>query len=394
MTTPPTLPLTEILLHHGERDLPFNAVSPPIFQTSIFCFPSYDDFRDALSDEERHYLYTRGNNPTVNLCEEKLAALEGAEAAKLVSSGVAASSLAILGSLKSGDHAVVVGDCYSWVRYFFDTYLARFNIDHTYVDGTDPEEFEAAVRPNTTLFYLESPTTFTFKLQNLAAVAAIAQKWGIRTIIDNTWATPFFQNPIAHGIDIVVHSASKYLGGNSDVIGGVIAASKPVMKELFEHQFLPLGPVPDPFAAWLIMRNLRTLHLRMPRHFENALTLATMLQAHPQVEEVLYPFLPSFSQYELARQQMRGGSGLFSFRLKTDRLEEVKVFINSLTLFKRAVSWGGYESLVFPAAVKFSDDAVPPDRLALIRLHAGIEDVSLLADDLNNALGALGGVKG
>lgn len=391
MTSHPTLPLTEILLHQGERDLPFNAVSPPIFQTSIFCFPSYDEFRDALSDEESHYLYTRGNNPTVNLCEEKLAALEGAGSAKLVSSGVAASSLAILGSLKSGDHAVVVEDCYSWVRYFFDTYLHKYHIEHTYVDGTDPAQFEAAVRPNTKLFYLESPTTFTFKLQDLAAVATIAKKLGIRTVIDNTWATPYFQNPLALGIDVVVHSASKYIGGNSDVIGGVIAASKPVMKELFEHQFLPLGPVPDPFTAWLIMRNLRTLHLRMPRHFENALALATMLEAHPKVEAVLYPFLPSFPQYELANRQMRGGSGLFSVRLKMERIDEVKKFVDSLTLFKRAVSWGGYESLIFPAAVKFADDAVPADRLSLIRLHAGIEDVDLLKKDLANAFAVLEG---
>lgn len=391
MTTHPAPPLSEILLHQGERDLPFNAVSPPIFQTSIFCFPSYDEFRDALSDEESHYLYTRGNNPTVNLCEEKLAALEGAEAAKLVSSGVAASSLAILGSLKSGDHAVVVGDCYSWVRYFFDTYLAGYHIEHTYVEGTDSAEFEAAIRPNTKLFYLESPTTFTFKLQDLASVAAIAKRRGIRTVIDNTWATPFFQNPIALGIDVVVHSASKYLGGNSDVIAGVIAASRPVMKELFEQQFLPLGPVPDPFAAWLIMRNLRTLHLRMPRHFENALALATMLEGHRKVEQVLYPLLPSFSQYELARRQMRGGSGLFSFRLRTERLEEVKVFVDSLRLFKRAVSWGGYESLVFPAGVKFADDAVPAERLGLIRLHAGIEEVDLLLEDVHNALEAVEG---
>jgi len=391
MTTHPAPPLSEILLHQGERDLPFNAVSPPIFQTSIFCFPSYDEFRDALSDEESHYLYTRGNNPTVNLCEEKLAALEGAEAAKLVSSGVAASSLAILGSLKSGDHAVVVGDCYSWVRYFFDVYLAGYHIEHTYVEGTDSAEFEAAIRPNTRLFYLESPTTFTFKLQDLASVAAIAKSRGIRTVIDNTWATPFFQNPIALGVDVVVHSASKYLGGNSDVIAGVIAASRPVMKELFEQQFLPLGPVPDPFAAWLIMRNLRTLHLRMPRHFENALALATMLEGHRKVEQVLYPLLPSFSQYELARRQMRGGSGLFSFRLRTERLEEVKAFVDSLRLFKRAVSWGGYESLVFPAGVKFADDAVPAERLGLIRLHAGIEEVDLLLEDVRNALEAVEG---
>lgn len=385
-------PITETLLHQGELNLPFQAVSPPIFQTSIFCFPSYEEFRDALADESTHFLYTRGNNPTVNLCEEKLASLEHAEKAKLVSSGVAASSLAILSTLKSGDHAVVVKDCYSWVQYFFNTYLAKFNIEHTYVEGTDVDEFARAIKPNTRLIYLESPTTLTFKLQDLAKVAALAKEKGIKTVIDNTWATPFFQNPIDLGIDLVIHSASKYIGGNSDVVAGVIAGNAEDMKVIFDNQFLPLGPAPDPFQAWLIMRNLRTLHLKMPQHYQNALALATMLEQHPKVEKVLYPLLPSFNQYELANRQMRGGSGLFSFQLKTDKLDDVKRFVNALHYFKRAVSWGGYESLVFPAAVKFADtDPIPHDRMTLIRLHAGIEELPMLKEDL---LGALQAVQG
>ncbi|MDY0290115.1 MAG: aminotransferase class I/II-fold pyridoxal phosphate-dependent enzyme [Sphaerochaeta sp.] len=382
---------TEILLHQGERGLPFNAVSPPIFQTSIFCFDSYEDFQAALADESTHFLYTRGNNPTVNLCEEKLAALEHAEKAKLVGSGVAASSLAILSQLKAGDHAVVVKDCYSWVQYFFTTYLTRFGIEHTFVEGTEVKQFEDAIQENTKLIYLESPTTFTFKLQNLRQVAALARSKKITTIIDNTWATPFFQNPIDLGIDLVIHSASKYIGGNSDLIGGVIAGSQKLITHIFENEFLPLGPVPDPFQAWLIMRNLRTFHIRMPVHYSNALALATMLETHPKVESVLYPMLPSFSQYELAQEQMRGGSGLFSFMLRTRNLKDVKAFINALKFFKRAVSWGGYESLVFPAAVKFDDnDPIPDDRISLIRIHAGIEEIGLLQDDLLQALACIG----
>ncbi len=382
---------TEILLHQGERGLPYNAVSPPIFQTSIFCFDSYEEFQAALADESTHFLYTRGNNPTVNLCEEKLAALEHAEKAKLVGSGVAASSLAILSQLKTGDHAVVVKDCYSWVHYFFTTYLTRFGIEHTFVEGTEVKQFEDAIQVNTKLIYLESPTTFTFKLQNLKLVADLAKSRNITTIIDNTWATPFFQNPIDFGIDLVVHSASKYLGGNSDLIGGVIAGSNKHITHIFENEFLPLGPVPDPFQAWLIMRNLRTLHIRMPVHASNALALATMLETHPKVESVLYPMLPSFSQYELAREQMRGGSGLFSFRLRTRKLKDVKAFVNALKFFKRAVSWGGYESLVFPAAVKFADDAsIAEDRISLIRIHAGIEEIALLQQDLLQALDCIG----
>ena len=379
--------ISEILLHQGELDLPFNAVSPPIVNTSIFCFKSYEDFRDALADETTHYLYSRGNNPTVNLCEEKLAALEGAQKAKLVTSGMSAITLSILSCLKGNDHVVAVKDSYSWTKYFFHTYLKRFGVTVTYVEGCNISDFENAIQDNTRLIYLESPTTFTFKLQNLKEVATLAKKHNIKTIIDNTWATPFFQNPISYGIDLVVHSASKYIGGNSDIVAGVIMGSKKDIDKIFETEFQPLGPAPTAMQAWLIMRNMRTLHIRMPYHFNNALKVAKFLEDNDKVESVLYPFLESFDQYDLARTQMSGGSGLFSFRLKTRNLEDVKKFTNSLKYFKKAVSWGGYESLVFPAAVKYQDEGpIPEDRISLIRIHVGIEDASILIDDLNNAL--------
>ncbi len=379
--------ISEILLHQGELDLPFNAVSPPIVNTSIFCFKSYEDFRDALADETTHYLYSRGNNPTVNLCEEKLAALEGAQKAKLVTSGMSAITLSILSCLKGNDHVIAVKDSYSWTKYFFHTYLKRFGVTVTYVEGCNISDFENAIEDNTRLIYLESPTTFTFKLQNLKEVATLAKKHNIKTIIDNTWATPFFQNPISYGIDLVVHSASKYIGGNSDIVAGVIMGSKEDIDKIFETEFQPLGPAPTAMQAWLIMRNMRTLHIRMPYHFNNALKVAKFLENNDKVESVLYPFLESFDQYDLARTQMSGGSGLFSFRLKTRNLEDVKKFTNSLKYFKKAVSWGGYESLVFPAAVKYQDEGpIPEDRISLIRIHVGIEDASILIDDLNNAL--------
>ncbi len=379
--------ISEILLHQGELDLPFNAVSPPIVNTSIFCFKSYEDFRDALADETTHYLYSRGNNPTVNLCEEKLAALEGAEKAKLVTSGMSAITLSILSCLKGNDHVVAVKDSYSWTKYFFHTYLKRFGVTVTYVEGCNIFDFENAIQDNTRLIYLESPTTFTFKLQNLKEVATLAKRHNIKTIIDNTWATPFFQNPISYGIDLVVHSASKYIGGNSDIVAGVIMGSKKDIDKIFETEFQPLGPAPTAMQAWLIMRNMRTLHIRMPYHFNNALKVAKFLETNDKVESVLYPFLESFDQYDLARTQMSGGSGLFSFRLKTRNLDDVKKFTNSLKYFKKAVSWGGYESLVFPAAVKYQDAGpIPEDRISLIRIHVGIEDATILIDDLNNAL--------
>lgn len=383
--------VTEILHHLGERDLPDHSVAPPLFQTSIFCFNSFDEFQEALADEESNYLYTRGNNPTVNLCEEKLAALEHAEKAKLVGSGVAAISCAVLSQVKSGDHVVSVCDTYSWTRTLFSSYLKRFGVSVTYVEGCSVEDFERAIRPETVLIYLESPATFTFKLQPLREVAELARSKGIKTIIDNTWATPIYQNPLDYGIDIVVHSASKYLGGHSDLVAGAIMTDEKEMSHIFNTEFLQLGPVPDPHTAWLIMRNLRTLHLRMPVHYSNALELATFLEGREEVESVLYPFLPSFPQYELAKEQMRGGSGLFSFRLKTRRLEDVRRFTDSLHFFKRAVSWGGYESLVVPAATNnFHGKPIPDDRISLIRLHAGLEDVNLLKEDLEGAFKAIG----
>ena len=379
--------ISEILHHLGERDFPSNAVAPPIFQTSIFCFKSFEDFQSALADEAHNFLYSRGNNPTVNLCEKKLAALEHAERAKLVGSGVAAISCAILSQVKSGDHCVVVDNSYSWTRYMFNEYLPRFGVSATFVEGTKIEQFEEAIRPETKVIYLESPATFTFKLQPLKQVAELAKAHHIKTIIDNTWATPIYQNPIDLGIDIVVHSATKYLGGNSDLIAGVIMGSEEDITHIFNTEFLPLGPVPDPFMAWLIMRNLRTLHIRMPVHFANALGLAEYLESRDDVESVLYPFLPSFPQYDLAKEQMRGGSGLFSFRLKTRDVEKIKKITNSVKFFKRAVSWGGYESLFDPAATQFAPGKpIPDDRVSLIRVHAGLEDLELLKNDLAQAL--------
>ncbi len=379
--------ITEILHHMGEHSLPNNAVAPPIFQTSIFCFDSYEAFHEALMKESEHYIYTRGNNPTVNLCEQKIAALEHTERAKLLSSGVAGISTAVMSLMQQGDHAVCIRSAYSWARYMFNTYLARFGIETTFVEGNTIEEFEQAIRPNTKVIYLESPATFTFTLQPLRQVAELAKKHGIKTIIDNTWATPLFQNPADMGIDLVVHSASKYLGGNSDVVGGVVCGSDEDITRIFNTEFMMQGQVPDPFSAWLILRNLRTLHLRMPVHYRNALGLAEWLESRDDVECVNYPLLPSFPQYELAKEQMRGGSGLFSFRLKTRDLEKVKAVTNRLKYFKLAVSWGGYESLFEPTALVYkNDEEIPDDRISLIRVHAGLEDLDLLKNDLGQAL--------
>jgi cystathionine beta-lyase len=374
------------ILHHlGEHELPFNAVSPPIFQTSNFCFDSFESFQDAITAGESHLIYSRGNNPTVSLVEQKIAALEKAPRAKLLSSGVSAIAASIMPFVKTGDHVVCVEDCYSWTRRLLESYLKRFGVEHTFVEGSNPAEFEAAIQPNTRVIFLESPTTFTFKLQDIASVARIAKSRGIKTVIDSTWASPIFMNPIDYGIDLVVHSASKYMGGHSDVVAGAVAGNADDIVQIFKTEFQQLGTVPDPLMAWLVLRGLRTLQVRMLTIFEKTLYVARYLQAHPAVESVFYPFLESHPQYTLARTQMRGGGGLFSFRLKTRDIASVKRFTNSLKVFKRAVSWGGYESLVYPAAVRYRSDP-PQDRISLIRLYVGLEDKEALASDLDQAL--------
>ena len=379
--------LSYILHHMNEEDNPFGAVSPPIYQSSNFCFKTFADFRDAITDELNHSLYTRGNNPTVMLAEQKIAALEGAEAAKLLSSGSSAISHAIMAFIKSGDHVVCVRDCYSWCTVLLESYLPRFGISHTFVDGTDINEVISAIRPETKVIYLESPTSHTFKLQDLAGIAAEAKKRGIKTVTDNTWATPIFCNPIKLGVDLVIHSGSKYFGGSSDLLAGVVAGSKKDIELIQQQEFLQLGTVPDPFMAWLLLRGLRTLHIRLKAHYENTLLVASHLEKHPAIESVIYPMLPSHPQHERAKELFRGGSGLFSFRLKTRQLKDVIRFTDNLKLFKRAVSWGGYESLVFPNAIKYYEgDNIPPERLSLIRLHIGLEQSEDLIEDLDNAL--------
>ncbi len=378
---------TYILYHFGEEEEPFGAVSPPIFQTSNFSFETFKDFQDAVMHEDERYLYTRGNNPTVRIAEKKLAALERGEDARLFASGVSAIAAAVMAFVSSGDHIVSVKDTYGWAKTLFDEYLARFGVDVTYVEGAKVEEFEKVIKPNTKIIYLESPTTFTFKIQDLEGVGKLGKNYGIKTMIDNSWATPYFQNPIDFGIDLVIHSTSKYLSGHMDIMGGVVIGKKEDIRHIFETEALNIGGTPDPFAAWLLLRGLRTLHIRMDRHFKSAMKIATYLYEHPKVDKVLYPFLPTHPQYELAKKQMQGGSSPFSVKLKTYDREEVGKFVDRLKYFKKAVSWGGYVSFVEPYIALHPD--AEKDLVPLVRFYIGLEGVELLISDLDEALSVI-----
>jgi cystathionine beta-lyase len=381
--------LSEILTHLGEdRENYFNAVSPPIIQSSNFAFPSLEQFRKDVTDELANHIYTRGNNPTVEILRKKLAALEGVEDALVVASGAGATAMAMLANVKAGDHVICVKNPYSWTKNLLQNFLPRFGVTHTFVDGTDVANIEAAIQPNTTFFYLESPNTMTFELQDLRACSALAKRHGIVTMIDNSNCTPLYQRPIEHGIDIVMHTGTKYLNGHSDVVCGVICGSKEMIRKIFQTEIMTLGNIIGPHDAWLIIRGLRTLELRVKRSYESATKIAQWLKTHPKVERVLFPFLPSFPQFALAQRQMTGCGGLITIFLKTDSMDKVEAFFNRLKRFTFAVSWGGHESLLVPMAAFYNipgrED--PPYPFTLVRLYIGLEDPDWLMEDLVQAL--------
>lgn len=380
--------LSYILNHLGEeRENYFNAVSPPVIQTSNFCFKDVASLRLAFTNERTSHLYTRGNNPTVEILRKKIAALAGAEDALVFSSGSAAISAAVIANVKAGEHVVCVKKPYSWTDRLLNQFLARFGVEATMVDGTDVENFRNAIQPNTKVIFLESPNTFTFELQDLAAVVKLAKEKNIVTIIDNSYCTSLGQRCIEMGIDIELHSASKHYGGHSDVVAGYLLCNKAMADKVFASEFLNLGGIISPHDAWLLIRSLRTLPLRLERTKASTEKIVAWLEQHSQVDKVMYPFSKTFPQYDLAKKQMLWCGGLFSIHLKAKNIDEVETFCNSLKRFLMAVSWGGHESLLMPACSfhpsKQYDDSVFP--FNHIRFYIGMEDVDILLEDLKQA---------
>jgi cystathionine gamma-lyase len=363
----------DVIAHYGEEyDRYLGAVSPPIFQTSIF-------------NMNHGYVYTRHGNPTTEIVEKKIAALEQAEAAACFSTGMAALSAAISYCMTKNSHAILVKHAYGGAHLFLKDYMAKYGVETTEVVGERIEEFEQAVRPNTKMIYLESPSSFIYGMQDLQAVAQLAKSRGIMTVIDNTWATPLYQNPLVFGIDLVVHSASKYLGGHSDLIGGVIAGRKDIIDAIVQRERNYYGAVMDPHQAWLLLRGMRTLPLRMRQHQENAIKVAQFLEQHPLVERVYYPGLPSHPQYELGRKQLSGTNGLVSFVTKGSA-SQVERFAKSLKVFLFGASWGGYESLISTPGLNeqlCENYGIPR---GLIRLSVGLERADTLIRDLDEQL--------
>ncbi len=374
-----------------DREDYFNAVSPPIMQTSNFAFPTVADFSEAFADELGTYIYSRARNPTVDILRKKLAALDGAEDALVFNNGAAAIAGGVMANVKAGDHIVSVNQPYTWAQRMFDVILSRFGVQTTYIDGSAIDNWKAATRDNTTFFYLESPNSWNFAIQPLEEVAAFAKSRGIVTLIDNSYCTPLYQRPIELGIDLAMQTATKYISGHSDTLGGVLSGNASMIKRIFESEVMTVGNGIQPFNAWLLIRGLRTMPARLERIAQTTEKVLEYILSHSMVERVLFPLHPSFPQYALARHQMKGGSGLFTMVLKaTDRASIVR-FCDNLQHIMMAVSWGGHESLIVPkcASIPANDfDAANPEH-RYVRMYVGLESADYLIKDLEQAFATM-----
>jgi methionine-gamma-lyase len=376
-----------------DRQLFHGSIPPPIYESSLFTFPTYDAFKDAFAGpapgEGEHPVYTRGANPTVQVLQRKVALLEGAEEARAFASGMAAVAGAVLTAVKTGDHVVAPRSIYGNTYRLLQGYLPRLGVETTFANFTDLDAVEAAIRPTTRLLYLESPGNPAMHLVDLRGAVALARQHGLVTVCDNSMATPYNQRPIELGVDLVLHSASKYLNGHSDVVAGVVAGRADRVLSISANELRDLGGIIGPFEAWLILRGLRTLGIRMRAHNEAGLRVASWLEQQPGIERVNYAGLPSHPQHELARAQMCGYGGLMSVVVECGLKRAIR-FVDRLQLFGIGVSWGGFESLALPVETEPTMPAELTTELGivpgLVRLFIGLEDIEDLIDDLGQAL--------
>ena len=370
-------------IHAGqEPDPTTGAIMPPIFQTSTYA-------QNGLGDH-KGYEYSRSHNPTRTMLEECIAALEEGNFGLAFASGMAAET-AILSLLSAGDHLIACDDLYGGSYRIFERVMRRYNVETSYVPASNVAAYERAIRPNTKIIWLETPTNPLLRLIDIQAVAQIAHRHNILVVVDNTFASPYFQQPLKLGADIVVHSTTKYINGHSDVIGGALVLNNEEVYESIKFYENAAGNVPSPFDAWLTLRGIKTLAVRMRQHDENARTVAKFLAEHPRVEKVYYPGLPSHPDYELAKRQMSGFGGMVSFQFK-GVYADVDKLVRRFKVFSLAESLGGVESLVCHP-VSMTHGSIPKEiREArgltdtLLRLSVGIEDAEDLLADLQQAL--------
>jgi cystathionine gamma-lyase len=374
-----------LAIHAGQRPDPTTgAIMTPVYLTSTYV-------QDGPG-VHKGFEYSRTHNPTRFALQDCLAALEGGRHGFAFASGLAATD-ALLHLCDAGDHVVASDDVYGGTFRIFDKVFRRLGLEFTYVDMTDAENVRRALRPRTRLVWIESPTNPMLKLVDLGAVAAVARAHGARSVVDNTFATPYFQRPLALGIDVVAHSTTKYLNGHSDVIGGAVVTSDDALAERIRFVQNAVGGVPSPLDSFLVLRGLKTLHVRMARHAENALALARHLDGHPQVEKVTYPGLPSHPQHALAQRQMSGFGGMLTFVIRGG-LPAARAFLQAVKVFACAESLGGVESLIEHPAIMTHASVPAETRAALgiadgfIRVSAGIEALDDLREDLERGFAA------
>ena len=372
-----------LAIHAGQEPDPNNgAVMTPVYFTSTY-------MQDGVGKPRQGYEYSRTMNPTRKALQDCLAALEGGNYGLAFASGLAATDT-VLRLLNADAHVLAGNDVYGGTFRLFDKVLRRFNLDFTFADTTDPESVAEAMTPSTRLVWLETPTNPYLRITDLRAVAEIVHAHENKPllVVDNTFATPYLQRPLELGADIVVHSVTKYLGGHSDVVGGAVIVKDPELAERLAFLQNAVGAVPGPMDCFLVLRGLKTLHLRMERHFENAMAVLEFLEKHPRVEKIFYPFHPTHPQYKIAKHQMRNGGGMISFLVEGGREAAIRV-VESTKIFTLAESLGGVESLIeVPAAmthlsVAGSQLEVDP---GLVRLSVGIENKDDLVQDMKQAL--------
>lgn len=389
---PENVKFDTVEVHAGEPRDTYGSLIPPIYQTSTFYFASTDDAVEACGDYAESFAYSRITNPSLDYMEQKLAALEHGKGAVSYASGMGAVAGALFAALKCGDHVIFTKAKYSGTQDITSDWLPRFGIEHDSFQADHLEELEPLIKPNTKVIYVETPANPTMVLVDLAEVAKIAHRHGAKVFVDNTFATPYNTNPLDLGVDVVIHSLTKYIGGHGDLLGGaVISNDTEFLRQCRLGTLMHFGAVMAPFTAFLVCRGMKTLGVRMRQHNENALKIARWLEADPRIETVRYPFLESNPQYDIAKKQMRGGGGMISFDVKGG-LEAGKKFINSLKLCTLAVSLGDTETLVEQAAA-MTHTMIPKEvREAagitdgMIRMSVGLEDPDDIIADLDQAL--------
>jgi O-succinylhomoserine sulfhydrylase len=379
------------LIHAGTLRSPFGETSESLFLTQGFVYDSAEQCAARFKGEEPGYLYSRFSNPTVTMFEQRMAALEGAEAARATASGMAAVTAALMGQLKAGDHVVAAKALFGSCRYVVEEFLPRFGVASTLVDGTDLDQWRNAMRPNTRTCFLESPTNPTLEVIDIAAVAGIAHAGGATLVVDNVFATPLWQSPLALGADCVVYSATKHIDGQGRCLGGIILAAKKFIDDHIHQLLRQTGPCLSPFNAWVMLKGLETLAVRVRRQTDTAATVSVALVDHPKISRMIYPGRPDHPQAEVVAKQMRAGSTLVAFEIDGGQAATFR-FLNALKLVRITNNLGDARSLVTHPATTTHQRLTPQARAelgitdGLVRFSAGLEHPDDVVEDLLAAL--------